>query len=254
MPTPIPDDGGIAEPGASGASPSPTPTPAAGGAGQVQQSAPGNPDGPILDVSEPFGETVVQPGADLTATWTADSEGVWNPMTIQLMTGSNQQMIPLSTVGQNIDATTTTSYSFKVPDVEPYSQIYFLQFTSTGGAPSWSTRFTIAGADGSTTPPPNTEVVNGQNVGWGNGKLKGGPAVVGANPTSASGVRPTGVNGTGMTLYTDGLETGIPTDVSTHGVAAATIGALPGTGESGALSLRPIAAVVAIVAGAALLV
>jgi hypothetical protein len=127
MPTPIPDDGGIAEPGASGASPSPTPTPAAGGAGQVQQSAPGNPDGPILDVSEPFGETVVQPGADLTATWTADSEGVWNPMTIQLMTGSNQQMIPLSTVGQNIDATTTTSYSFKVPDVEPYSQIYFLQ-------------------------------------------------------------------------------------------------------------------------------
>lgn len=125
--------------------------------------------------------------------------------------------------------------------------------TSTGGAPSWSTRFTIAGADGSTTPPPNTEVVNGQNVGWGIGKLAGGPAVVGANPTSATGVRPTGVNGTGITLYSDGIETGIPTDVSTHGVAAATVGALPGTG-SGALSLRPVAAVVAIVAGAALLV
>lgn len=114
----------------------------------------------------------------------------------------------------------------------------------------------ITGKDGSKVDPPNTEVVNGQNVGWGNGALANGPGasggpVVGAAPTTSQGVRPTGVNGTGITLYTDKLETGIPTDVSTHGVAAATVGALPG---SGALALRPVAAVVGIVAAAALLV
>ncbi|BEI85248.1 hypothetical protein CcaverHIS002_0506490 [Cutaneotrichosporon cavernicola] len=230
-------------------------TPAAtGGPSGVQTTAPGDPNGPELEISEPSGSTVVKPGDDLAVTWTADSNGVWNPMTIQLMTGANKQMIPLETVGQNIDATNTTSFSFKVPDVDPYSQIYFLQFTSTGGAPSWSTRFTISGADGTTVQPPNTEVVNGENVGWGNGQLKNpGPSVVGANPTTSLGVRPTGVNGTGITLYSDNLPTGIPTDVSTHGVAAATVGALPGT-NSGSLSLRPVAAVVAIVAGAALLV
>lgn len=246
------DNGGVASDVAP--SPSATAPSASATAGGGQTTAPGDPNGPGLEVSEPSGSTVVKPGDELTASWTADSNGVWNPMTIQLMTGSNQAMVALQTVAQNVDATTTTEYKFTVPDVDPYSQIYFLQFSSTGGAPSWSTRFTISGADGSTVQPPNTEVDNGQNIAWGIGKLKnGGPAVVGANPTSSLGVRPTGVNGTGITVYSDNLPTGIPTDVSTHGVAAATVGALPATG-SGALSLRPVAAVVAIVAGAALLV
>lgn len=132
-------DTGAADPAAGDVaeSPSPSPSPAtagaspgatgaAGGAGTAQGTAPGNPDGPELAVSEPSGTTVVAVGSNLTASWALDTTGTWTQTTIQFMTGPNSPMIPLQTLG-TVDATTTSSFSFIVPDVNPYSQIYFLQ-------------------------------------------------------------------------------------------------------------------------------
>ena len=69
--------------------------------------------------------------------------------------------------------TTKTTYSYPCPEVVPNSAIYFYQF-NTPAAPknlTWTTRFTIAAADGSTTPPANATQPNGDKIPWGIGAL-----------------------------------------------------------------------------------
>lgn len=77
--------------------------------------------------TEPDGNTLVKAGSNITAQWTVDQSGLWSNMTIELMTGSNEAMTSLETVGEGIDGTVETSYSFVAPQVHPYSKIYFLQ-------------------------------------------------------------------------------------------------------------------------------
>ncbi|KAL1412177.1 hypothetical protein Q8F55_003187 [Vanrija albida] len=140
--------------------------------------------------SEPDGATVVRAGSNITTSWAIDKSGTWNNLTIQLMTGSNLQMVPLETVVTGLDGTKETTFSFVAPEVEPYSKVYFLQFTN-GLNPTnvqWTTRFTIASADGATVPPPQNETIaDGSIVGWGIGSIVGAPA-----PVVPSGV-PSGI-------------------------------------------------------------
>ena len=49
----------------------------------------------------------------------------WTNMSIWLRTGSNLNMVDVTPVATNIDGTTTTSYTWTVPDVAPQSSIYF---------------------------------------------------------------------------------------------------------------------------------
>ena len=44
---------------------------------------------------EPSGASVFNEGSQCNILWTADPTGVWKVMNIQLMTGSNQQMVHL---------------------------------------------------------------------------------------------------------------------------------------------------------------
>ncbi|WVQ98452.1 hypothetical protein IAU59_005576 [Kwoniella sp. CBS 9459] len=127
----------------------------------------------IITPTSPDSNTVVKVGDKIQALWTADSTSSWKDVEIQLMTGDNLQMVPLATIAKGIDGTSATSYEFVAPDVSPYSKIYFLQFTNGGDmtAPTWTTRFTIAGADGSTTDPTNSTVYSGTTVEWGTGTL-----------------------------------------------------------------------------------
>jgi hypothetical protein len=96
-------------------------------------------------------------------------------MNIELMTGSNQQMVHLRTVG-TVDGTSTTNntYSYPCLAVDPNSQIYFYQFTSpSSSAVLWTTRFTIADATGNTVPPTLQETTaTGEIVRYGIGKLQ----------------------------------------------------------------------------------
>ncbi|WWC69740.1 uncharacterized protein I206_103683 [Kwoniella pini CBS 10737] len=142
----------------------------------------------IITPTSPDSNTVVKVGESINALWTIDSTDNWNNVEIQLMTGDNLQMVPLATVATGIDGTKVDSYSFDAPDVSPYSKIYFLQFTNGGDTTNvtWTTRFTIAGTDGSTTDPTNSTVYSGQTVQWGTGTLLSSVSTDGSSSNSTT--------------------------------------------------------------------
>ncbi|PCH44521.1 hypothetical protein WOLCODRAFT_139049 [Wolfiporia cocos MD-104 SS10] len=122
---------------------------------------------------------VYNEGAQCSVAWDADTSGIWAVMNIELMTGDNEQMQFLETVG-TVDATTTSSYTYTCPSVSPNAQIYFYQFTSPYSKNVyWTGRFAIADANGATVPPTETELFDGTTVLWGSG------SVVGVVPTAA---------------------------------------------------------------------
>ncbi|KAG8746076.1 hypothetical protein FRC10_006179 [Ceratobasidium sp. 414] len=125
--------------------------------------------------TEPSSASVFNIGQACSIKWDPDTTGTWKQMNIQLMTGDNWNMIPITTVAQNIDATDATknTFSYPCPAVTPTSAIYFYQFSSPTNATDllWTTRFTIAGTNGETTPPTETTQPDGQKIGWGKGAL-----------------------------------------------------------------------------------
>ncbi|KAF8240226.1 hypothetical protein L208DRAFT_1233636 [Tricholoma matsutake] len=108
--------------------------------------------------------------------WTGDqvSTNVWQNTTIELMTGSNFGMIHLTTVATGQNGNVNGFFDHTCPDVTPNSAIYFYQFTNPNTLDkTWTTRFTIAGTDGSSVPPANTvQPVTGAKIPWGVGALK----------------------------------------------------------------------------------
>ncbi|KAK4056079.1 hypothetical protein OIO90_002810 [Microbotryomycetes sp. JL221] len=117
---------------------------------------------------------VYREGGQCEAEWNRDSTGDWDSFDIDLMSGSNLQMRRVTRIASGLDgASSTTSLKFDCPDVEPNSKIYFLQFSQNGNDPQWTTRFTIAAADGSTTAPANSTQPGGQAIPWGYGTLAG---------------------------------------------------------------------------------
>jgi len=121
--------------------------------------------------SEPNPGNVFKEGNNITATWTPDSTGVWKTMNIQLMTGDNLQMVPLTTVG-TVDGTTSPgTYSFLCPAVTTHAAIYFLQFSYDATHVLWTGRFAITDASGAIVSPPNATQPNGQPIPWGTGAL-----------------------------------------------------------------------------------
>ncbi|CAE6394293.1 unnamed protein product [Rhizoctonia solani] len=125
--------------------------------------------------TEPSGSSVFNAGQQCTIKWDADATGSWKDMNIQLMTGDNWNMIHITTIAQNIDATDATknTYSYPCPEVTPYSTIYFYQFSSASDPKNllWTTRWTIASPDGQTTPPTESTQPNGDKIPWGKGAL-----------------------------------------------------------------------------------
>ncbi|KAL7415557.1 hypothetical protein BDY24DRAFT_433593 [Mrakia frigida] len=109
--------------------------------------------------SEPSGATSAAVGSSLTTTWAADTTGSWTDTTIRLMSGNNFNFQLVTPIATGIDATTLTSYTFEVPDVTPNAQIYFLLFNPTNATDyslaTYTTRFLITAADGSSTEPAN---------------------------------------------------------------------------------------------------
>ena len=63
------------------------------------------------------------------------------------MTGSNSNMSLITNVAKDLDGTdpSLSPYTWTCPDVDPYSTIYFYQFTGATDEsnPAWTTRFTV---------------------------------------------------------------------------------------------------------------
>ncbi|TFK55927.1 hypothetical protein OE88DRAFT_1622049, partial [Heliocybe sulcata] len=114
-------------------------------------------------------------GSSCTIAWNVDTTGTWRNMSIDLMTGPNNAMVLVMNVASGLDGTSSglTPYNWTCPDVDPYSAIYFYQFTNDGNTSDaqWTTRFTIASASGATTPPDNATQPDGDAIPWGTGGL-----------------------------------------------------------------------------------
>jgi len=125
----------------------------------------------------PLTPAAAQEGTDCVITWVPDATGKWTDTNIQLMTGDNNDMVPLTTV-TTIDTTSgaPATFTWTCPDITVYSAIYFYQF-SHASEPSnliWTTRWAIEGAGGSIVPPPNATQPDAAHsaVPWGVGALQ----------------------------------------------------------------------------------
>ncbi|TBU45388.1 hypothetical protein BD309DRAFT_718509 [Dichomitus squalens] len=186
---------------------------------------------------------VFKEGAQCTFSWTPDPSGQWKQLTVQLMSGDNFNMVPVTTVA-TIDGTDTTktTYSYACPDVQPNSAIYFYQF-STPAAPknlTWTTRFTIAAADGSTTPPANDTQPGGQKIPWGVGALVDQSKVVpppdylggGAGATGSGTAAPSATSSTSVSTTSASSSSSDSSASSASTAPATTSSAGPGSGAS----------------------
>ena len=113
------------------------------------------------------------------------------------MSGSNSNMTLVANVAEDLDGTdpSLSPYTWTCPDVDPYSTIYFYQFTTAAGSNSaWTTRFTvrnpvqgtnltpesvvqIASPAGGTAVPSHSNQPNGDGIPWGIGVLRSGSSV-----------------------------------------------------------------------------
>jgi len=145
-----------------------------------------------VNPTEPGPTDVFKAGGTCHIAWQPDTTGTWKVMNIELMTGSNLQMVHLTTVA-TVDGTSTTvtTFDYPCPAVTPNSQIYFYQFTSpTANTTLWTTRFTLADASGASTPPTEaTQPTTGEAIPWGTGALvnpaDATPPPAGAPPAAA---------------------------------------------------------------------
>ncbi|RDX54074.1 hypothetical protein OH76DRAFT_1341266 [Lentinus brumalis] len=145
---------------------------------------------------------VFKVGGQCTFTWDVDTTGVWKEMNVELMSGSNLQMNHITTIAK-LDGTdaSAASHTFDCPDVTPNSAIYFYQFSSPANvtATTWTTRFTIAAADGSTTAPANADQPDGSPIPWGTGALVD-PSTAVAAPSYLGGASGAPATGAAITI------------------------------------------------------
>ncbi|KAG8836032.1 hypothetical protein FRC17_010496 [Serendipita sp. 399] len=142
---------------------------------------------------EPSSTSVFNEGGNCTILWSPDTTGVWKVMNIELMTGDNFQQVHLRTVA-TVDGTDAENHSFSYPclAVTPNAPIYFYKFTSPASADIlFTTRFTIADAEGNAVSATQSQTANGAVVAYGTGALEDPslvdqPPVVGTASDSAT--------------------------------------------------------------------
>jgi len=124
--------------------------------------------GPLTPLAADVGQPCV-------ITWTADPTGLWKQTNIQLMSGDNENMVPVTTV-TTLDTTSgaPTTFTWTCPDVTLYAPIFFYQFSHAAEPDNliWTTRWAIDGPNGESVPAPNPTQPGGQAVAWGVAQLK----------------------------------------------------------------------------------
>ncbi|KAG9018348.1 hypothetical protein FRB93_000051 [Tulasnella sp. JGI-2019a] len=106
--------------------------------------------------------------------WTPDTTGKWTQTNIELMTGSNQAMMHITTVATvDTTANAASNFTYPCPNVIPTANIYWYQFSHAAEPANliWTTRFAITGANGQITAPANPLQPDGQAPPWGIGNL-----------------------------------------------------------------------------------
>ncbi|CDO75573.1 hypothetical protein BN946_scf184858.g13 [Trametes cinnabarina] len=105
-----------------------------------------------------------------------------------LMSGSNDNMTEVARVVSGLDGTdaTLSPFSWTCPNVDPYSAIYFYQFTNGDDTQdsAWTTRFTISSPDGRNAPPEHEVQPSGEAIPWGIGHLQDSKGSLSAQATT----------------------------------------------------------------------
>jgi hypothetical protein len=174
----------------------------------------------IFTPTEPDSTSVFREGGDCEIKWVPDTTGTWTKTNIELKSGDNFNMVHVKDIAV-VDGSDpkTTSYTYPCYSVTPNSAIYFYQFSSADapGNVTWTTRFTIAGPNGETTPPANaTQPGTNDPIPWGVGQLEdpsqADPATTTGGTTGATGV----TTGAGTTAKpTTSVPTGSKSSTST---------------------------------------
>jgi len=199
----------------------------------------------IIVPTAPDSTTVANAGATCHIQWTPDTTGKWTTTYIELMSGSNLDMVHLTTVG-TVDGTsaTNTSLDWTCPAVTPNAKIYFYQFTSPDDPTNttWTTRFTIADANGNTVAPSQTTQPGGAPTPWGVGALNNPADATPPPPTgggSSAAAAPTNSSvQSNLPLSTKSLVTGSSSGSATPTATSTTTGASSG-GVSSTYSSTP---------------
>ncbi|KAJ3896020.1 hypothetical protein GG344DRAFT_37534 [Lentinula edodes] len=143
-------------------------------------------------------------GSPCTIQWQVGEN--WSNFTISLMSGSNTQMQLVAPVASGLDGSNAalSPFNWTCPEVNPYSAIYFYQFTNGNDTTNskWTTRFTvstllnicmIASPSGESSPPANSTQPNGDSIPWGVGSLNSASANSSDNQESNSSLSATTV-------------------------------------------------------------
>jgi len=140
----------------------------------------------------PLAKDQVKTGDQCTIGWNAATSDLanWQGFSIELMTGSDTNMIPLKTLTTGQDGTKDGSFSYTCPAVTINAPIYFYRFNpgKSGVDPNYSSRFAIASIDGRISPAPQQTQPDGSPVPWGIGALSSGTSTT---TTTGSSVPPT---------------------------------------------------------------
>ncbi|KAG0044584.1 hypothetical protein BGZ83_010186 [Gryganskiella cystojenkinii] len=140
----------------------------------------------------PVGATVWKPNTDVTISWSDDKTppllSTKPVFDIFLMTGADDHQKKLATIATNVKAGPggVSSVKYRVPNVSPPGQIYFLMFqTKDTKTTAWATRFTItdsAGDPGTLRPviPAGGKINPGGNGSIVSTPVKFSPAMVAA--------------------------------------------------------------------------
>ncbi|KAJ7089790.1 hypothetical protein B0H15DRAFT_779812 [Mycena belliarum] len=213
----------------------------------------------IVQPNEPAPGTVFKQGATCHIAWGPDDTGSktdWKGMAIELMTGPNNPMIHVTTVAQNQDGSVAGNFDYPCPEVNPNSDIYFYQFSSPAvGNFTWTGRFTIAAADGSTTPPTETEQSATGPIKWGKGALVDAASAVAA--PSFQGTTPPPSGGASNSASGSGAGASVPPPASSSSKpvvqsntrAAATTSSGSGKSAGAAAQVSPTGSSAAVAGG-----
>ncbi|KAI4520927.1 hypothetical protein K525DRAFT_248200 [Schizophyllum commune Loenen D] len=172
-------------------------------------------------------------GKECTFNWDpdTDSAGAWKSFTVELMSGGNQAMNHITTVATDLDGTQKGTHSWTCPELEPYSAIYFYQFSSCDSEnKTWTTRFTITSPSGETTDPEHATQDDGSAIPWGTGKLvdeASAVALPSCDGNAGNATTPASGAASGAASATD---SGAASSAAASGAASSTGGAAASSG------------------------
>ncbi|GAA5897726.1 hypothetical protein JCM8208_000242 [Rhodotorula glutinis] len=122
---------------------------------------------------------VFRAGDECSFRYKVDTTGTWTSMAVDLMSGSNYEMVDVVRLVSGLDGTVggedgAAEFNFTCPEVDPPAPIYFIEATQDDKDPVWTNRFALAAPNGTVVPAHHNEQPDDESIPWGVGALVNG--------------------------------------------------------------------------------